>query len=136
MDIHERLQMIMKMHNLNASQFADKIGVQRSSISHILTGRNKPSLDFVQKTLQYFPRVNAEWFVTGKSESSTLKHEEKDLSDVAYSSDSEGLVVESDSGRNEKELPLNSLAKEVEEVTVEKIVWFYSDGSYKVYQQR
>jgi transcriptional regulator with XRE-family HTH domain len=136
MDIHERLQMVMKMHNLNASQFADKIGVQRSSISHILTGRNKPSLDFVQKTLQYFPRVNAEWFVTGKSESNTLKREEKDLSDVAYSFDSEGLVVESDSGKNEKELPLNSLAKEVEEVAVEKIVWFYSDGSYKVYQQR
>src|SRR5690606_6672337 len=66
MGIQNRLQMIMRMNNLNASQFADKIGVQRSSISHIISGRNKPSLDFIQKTLEHFPRVNADWLVTGK----------------------------------------------------------------------
>ncbi len=65
MNIQERLQMVIKMHNLTASSFADKIGVQRSSVSHIMTGRNKPSLDFLEKTLKTFPRVNAHWLITG-----------------------------------------------------------------------
>ena len=64
--IQERLQIVLKMHNLTASAFADKIGVQRSNMSHVLSGRNKPSLDFLEKTLQHFPKVNAKWLVCGQ----------------------------------------------------------------------
>lgn len=66
MTIQERLQIVLKMHNLSASAFADKIGVQRSNMSHVLSGRNKPSLDFLEKTLQHFPKVNAKWLVCGQ----------------------------------------------------------------------
>lgn len=52
--------------NFTATQFAEEIGVQKSGISHILSGRNNPSLDFVQKILQRFPEVNMEWLVLGK----------------------------------------------------------------------
>jgi transcriptional regulator with XRE-family HTH domain len=69
MTIQERLQIVLKMHNLSASAFADKIGVQRSNMSHVLSGRNKPSLDFLEKTLQHFPRVNAKWLVCGQVDS-------------------------------------------------------------------
>jgi transcriptional regulator with XRE-family HTH domain len=53
-------------YSLNASAFADKIGVQRSSLSHLLSGRNKPSLDFILKILEVFPDVDLYWILNGK----------------------------------------------------------------------
>jgi len=50
----ERLTTILKYYNLSAASFAEKIEVQRSSISHLLSGRNKPSLDFVLRTIHVF----------------------------------------------------------------------------------
>src|SRR5210317_2151913 len=61
-----RLRKIMEYHQLSASAFADAIGVQRSSISHLLSGRNKPSLDFVLKVVREFPEVNLYWLLNGK----------------------------------------------------------------------
>ena len=49
----------MKLNSMTASQFADEIGVQRSSVSHILSGRNKPSLEFIQKVMNRFPKVDS-----------------------------------------------------------------------------
>ncbi len=66
MSIKERIQSIIKMNNLTSSAFADKLGVQRSNISHILSGRNKPSLDLLEKIILNFPRVNAHWLITGE----------------------------------------------------------------------
>ena len=56
----------MDYHQLSASMFADKIGVQRSSISHILSGRNKPSLDFILKITGEFQDVDIHWLLNGK----------------------------------------------------------------------
>ena len=61
-----RLKKILEHHHLTASQFADQIGVQRSSISHILSGRNKPSLDFVLKVTDKFSDVDIYWLLNGK----------------------------------------------------------------------
>jgi transcriptional regulator with XRE-family HTH domain len=66
MEIKDRLRLIMDSHKLNAGSFADKIGVQRSNVSHVLSGRNKPGFDFIEKLLLAFPRVSAEWLFTGK----------------------------------------------------------------------
>ena len=68
--IQERLQLILKMHNLTPSAFADKLGVQRSNVSHVISGRNKPSLDFLEKIILNFPRVNAHWLLTGQMSTS------------------------------------------------------------------
>ena len=62
----ERINLILKSRNLNAAQFADEIGVQRSSVSHILTGRNNASLDFLLKVLQRYPEIDTDWLITGK----------------------------------------------------------------------
>ncbi|MEI6747624.1 MAG: helix-turn-helix transcriptional regulator [Bacteroidota bacterium] len=64
----DRISLLIKAKNLSAAQFADEIGVQRSSISHLMSGRNKPSLDLIQKTLQRFPEVSSEWLLFGKGE--------------------------------------------------------------------
>ncbi len=62
----ERLIQLLDLEQLSPSKFADIIGVQRSSISHVLSGRNKPSFDFLQKTLKAFPGLNASWLMTGE----------------------------------------------------------------------
>jgi len=62
----ERMQELMSKEGLTASQLADRIGVQRSAISHILSGRNRPSLDLVMKLLEAFPQVSAEWMLRGQ----------------------------------------------------------------------
>lgn len=69
----ERIHLILKAKNITASKFADEVGVQRSSISHILSGRNNPSLDVVQKILKKFPDISTEWLLSGKGPMSNLK---------------------------------------------------------------
>jgi transcriptional regulator with XRE-family HTH domain len=64
-DFIKRLEIILDYYSLNASTFADKIGVQRSSLSHLLSGRNKPSLDFILKIMDVFPEVDLYWILNG-----------------------------------------------------------------------
>ncbi len=65
-EFSKRLQKILEHYHLSASAFADSIEVQRSSISHILSGRNKPSLDFVLKVIQAYSDVDLYWLLNGK----------------------------------------------------------------------
>ena len=74
--MQERIVLLMKSLGLNPTQFADEIGVQRSSISHILSGRNNPSLDIVTKILNRFKEVDSNWLILGKG-SLFSKSEEK-----------------------------------------------------------
>jgi len=61
-----RLQQFLTAENISPSRLADQIGVQRSGLSHILAGRNKPGFDFIEKMLIAYPSLNAEWLITGK----------------------------------------------------------------------
>lgn len=64
--IQERILLLMKSLGLNPAQFADEIGIQRSSISHIISGRNNPSLDIITKILNRFSDIDSNWLVLGK----------------------------------------------------------------------
>lgn len=64
--IKERIEKVIKAESLTSTRFADAIGVQRSNISHILSGRNKPSLDFIQKVLTTFSSLNSDWLLFGR----------------------------------------------------------------------
>ena len=64
--IIQRVKNIIAAKNMTASRFADHIGVPRSTISHILSGRNNPSLELIQKILDHFPDIRTEWLVRGK----------------------------------------------------------------------
>ena len=66
--MREKLQILMNSENLTGSKLAEYLGIQPSSISHILGGRNKPSLDFVQKILQRYPRINPDWLLLDSDE--------------------------------------------------------------------
>jgi len=68
MSLNERISKVIEYSNLTSSEFADEIDVQRSSISHITSGRNKPSLEFIIKIKSKFPEILWDWLVTGEGE--------------------------------------------------------------------
>ena len=76
----ERMQLLMKINQLSAADLADKLGTERSGISHFLSGRNKPSLAFVIKLLEKFPEINPDWLIMGSGP--MLRSEQKPTATV------------------------------------------------------
>jgi transcriptional regulator with XRE-family HTH domain len=68
MTINDKIKQILIDKNLTPSYFADEIGVQRSSISHILSGRNRPSFDIIQKIIRRFPDLGYDWIMEDESD--------------------------------------------------------------------
>ena len=64
----ERINLLLKAKNITARQFAEEIGIQPSGMSHIMSGRNNPSLDFVMKVIKRWPEVNINWLMLGQGE--------------------------------------------------------------------
>jgi len=92
-DFIKRLEEVLNFYQLSASAFADQIGVQRSSLSHLLSGRNKPSLDFVLKVCEVFDQVTLPWFLKGEghfpknvegNQKTILQNDITNLSDVKW----------------------------------------------------
>ena len=84
--MNERLLKIMEHFNYSPSIFADEIGVIRSSISHIISGRNNPGLELLQKVLIRFPQISSDWLLLGRGEMllSEDVYEAKKLTNVNY----------------------------------------------------
>ena len=82
--MHSRLKYWMEMEALKSSELADIIGVNRATISHILSGRNKPSIDFLQKLLSNYPELNANWLISGVGDmkENQKQNEEKDSKSI------------------------------------------------------
>ncbi|MGB2760210.1 helix-turn-helix transcriptional regulator [Maribacter stanieri] len=109
-----RLKTILAHKELSSAAFADLIDVQRSSISHLLNGRNKPSLEFIMKIDEAFSEVDLQWLLYGegdfpKSENKNQIH----------------------SSNNKNQFEHNSNHK-----TLERIVMFYTDGTFKTYTEK
>jgi len=109
-----RLLEILDFKNLSASQFAEKIGVQKSSVSHVLSKRNKPSLDFIIKISKTFDDISLDWLINGDNSlnSSKTNHEKNSSTHISKKVKNVELT--------EKEL--------------DKIVFFYNDKSYKIFK--
>jgi transcriptional regulator with XRE-family HTH domain len=76
----DRIKLLLEQLSLSPSEFADRIGVQRSSVSHVLSGRNKPSIDFLEKILNVFPGIDTTWLITGKAGTNTPDRNADDTS--------------------------------------------------------
>ncbi len=63
-----RINLILKAKNITARQFAEEIGIQPSGMSHIMSGRNNPSLEFVNKVVRRYPEIDANWLLLGRGE--------------------------------------------------------------------
>lgn len=120
-----RLNRIMEYHDLSAASFADKIDVGRSSISHLLSGRNKPSLDFVMKIIKAFPEVELYWLLNGKG-----SFPKKDIPAPEPEPTSTPPRADLFSEQKEESAPV----QEKTQKKIEKIVIFYSDGSFAAYE--
>tara|TARA_Y100000815_G_scaffold275001_1_gene311047 strand:- start:941 stop:1414 length:474 start_codon:yes stop_codon:yes gene_type:complete len=152
-DFIKRLQIILDYYGLSASAFADRIDVQRSSISHLLSGRNKPSLDFILKVIEIFPEVDLYWILNGKGNfpKSEKKYEEKTdtptlsnsfLEEKKESIAESNLFTQMDYHENnaviennfEKKSTIENLNTLDEEV--DYIVIFYKNGTFKKYHKK
>jgi transcriptional regulator with XRE-family HTH domain len=127
-EIVSRIQTVIEHLEMSVSAFADEIGVQRSSMSHLLNGRNKPSLDFVMKLVDTYPEVDLDWLLKGKG-SFPVKDD-----------------IEDDSVPQENHIKVENLTKQpikpestaFQEPSKEpyKIVMFYDDGTFATFNTK
>ena len=113
LEFAKRLKKVMNYYQLSAAAFADRIDVQRSSISHLLSGRNRPSLDFVLKVLEEFKTVELYWLLNGKG---TFPKNKETLPDI-FSDDAKTTI------------PLSSVTSD----KIDRIIIFYKNGTFKQY---
>jgi transcriptional regulator with XRE-family HTH domain len=134
----DRIQLLLKTMNLSPSQFADEIQVQRSSISHILSGRNKPSLDFVLKILSTYPEINSEWLMFGKNKMMKETKIEKEIMESEKHDivQKEKIKKEEPKSTPDPTLPLFDPEEEKNQGEIEKMVIFYKDGTFKEYSPK
>jgi transcriptional regulator with XRE-family HTH domain len=90
--LKERIEKILAEYQLSPSRFADDIGIQRSGVSHILSGRNKPSLELIQKILARYPDISSDWLVQGNG---PMKKEYFDPNQTFLFEESELKILES-----------------------------------------
>lgn len=157
----QRIQKIFQVKKLTPSAFADKIGVPRSTISHVLSGRNNPSLELVQKILDSFPDIRTEWLVRGQGNMLTntnslfpaeLSFEQPAKEPASGSADDDisipapekeeiikpaGLIDQDQPGEKSPErVEISATANEKKDKTAVKtrrVVVFFSDGTFKEY---
>ncbi len=152
MELKDRILKIMNIERLTASVFADSIGVQRSSISHIISGRNKPSLEFIQKVLNSYPKYSTEWLIMGSGEA--INNNKSDLNTTLSIPQSNSTLFNTDPKPEyeQKNTPINKTIKTVNNAyessksvleaakqtkfndkTVDYIVIFYTDKTFSSY---
>ncbi len=147
-DFSKKLNQIFEYYNLNASSFADKIGVQRSSLSHLLSGRNKPSLDFILRIVDIFPEVDLYWILKNEGAfpkdntppTPTIIQKEIFEEDVLPSEDLfstiDHKVIETTPTPSitETSLPISKEIKISGEI--DQIIIFYKDGTFSHYRPK
>lgn len=133
----DRIIKFMSQEGISATKFADEIGVQRSSVSHILSGRNNPSFEFIQKILNRYKGLNAEWLILGtgqmykKSEQMSLFNQPLTSASVQQPNLFQQPIekissVEADKKNEPVPEPEISSPKKVD-----KILVFYSDKTFE-----
>lgn len=143
MELNDKIKQILVDKSISPSHFADEIGVQRSSISHILAGRNKPSLDIVQKIIRRYPDLGMDWIweddemptvSTPETISETKDYPIKNGHNSGSSSASdfrERIQPVQDTVQNNLSGPdSDSFTTK----SIERILIFYSDGTFKQYK--
>lgn len=132
----DRILEFLKAENKSSAQLAEEIGVQPSGISHIISGRNKPSLDFVLKMLEKYPFISTEWLLFGRG----TMYNDKSMQELFDKSSYIALQNENESDKkdivrpeiNKNDIP-NVNPQKKENVSITRIVLFYSNNSFQEY---
>lgn len=154
----ERIKKIMESEDMTPARFADTLQIGRAVISHILNGRNNPSLDIITKILAHMPQIDSDWLLTGKGDmyrTSDTEKQESASRDLFSEPDlfSQPAVVTTITEQKQDERPQNSIhtiangVSEVHEVVREKIIYqerpekkvsqiiiYYNDNTFEIFQ--
>lgn len=138
----DRIRKLLLNEGLTSGAFADEIGVQRSSLSHILNGRNNPSLDFVIKTKNRFHKLNLTWLLLGEGE---MYLSDNQVTVTEKKSVSSTLNIFDNVSDESKTQPVPELIESLDITDVDddsilpqvdQIVIFYSDKSFHTYRPK
>lgn len=131
--IVQRIEEFRLKEELSSSAFAQKIGVPRSSLSHLISGRNKPSLDLLVKITTIFPQLSLDGLVYGKSTSTlSLEKSIEAPEDITDSSPVKTSVYE-----NTKNPESEIVTNEIDNIAnPEQVILLYKDGSFKNYSTK
>lgn len=154
----ERIKRIMESENMTPARFADNLQIGRAVISHILNGRNNPSLDVITRILTQLPDIDSEWLLTGLG--NMYKSEMNDHIDIKnqsslpdlfsqLSQENENSVYSTKDSENikyRKENIVESYQKEVQETVNERIIYkeapskkvkqiiiYYTDNTFEAF---
>ena len=124
----KRLESLMENNHLNATAFAEKIDVQRSSVSHILSKRNKPSLEFILKINEHFEEADLEWLLLGEKQDQekhpTLLKEKVEVSEI-------DAIEHKTKYEITQGMPQKKENSNTDEIS--QIIQLYKDGSFRTY---
>lgn len=140
MDFSNRLEEILEAYKLTAATLADDIDINRSTISHLLSGRNKPSLDLIMKLHRRFPDVALNWWLYGDGERSPVAHSNADKSKQQVEEEKEeSKINELVNKEKPDEIPvpkinLSDSIPSNNSKTVERVILFYTDGTFSTYK--
>ena len=129
-EIVKRIEEILEEQQLSSSAFADTIGVQRSSISHVLSGRNKPSLEFILKIVRAFPAYSTDWLLFGITTESSATYAIPTDDKSSSTTKEVSFITQSmpDELPTPSPIPTSKLQAEID-----KIVLLYKDGRFTEY---
>lgn len=134
--MRDRIIEFLRVENKSSAQLAEEIGVQPSGISHIISGRNKPSLDFVLKMLEKYPFLSTDWLLFGRGS----MYNDQSIKNLFDSDTEKNNLKKTENERNKLELTdskLNEILKsspgKTEKTVLTRIVLFYEDNSFREY---
>lgn len=139
--MRERIIQVMEQERMTQAQFAAAIGIQRAAMSHIISGRNNPSLDVMQKILSCFPAVNPDWLLLGKGEMfrdhaaspDSLFEENQVPAKIEIIPDSEPALQANEKSDDKQPSEKQEACAISVSKTVSKIMVFYSDNTYEMF---
>lgn len=136
----DRIAHIMRAKNLKASDFANLLGIQPSGVSHILAGRNKPSLEFVKKIKETFPEYNLDWIIFGTGPMTTSEPFREPVIETTNvpPSNTGMLPFDFDQPQNNEDLmnPIDETEPHLGSTGVKSMIVLYEDGTFETYSPR
>ena len=133
----KRLEKVFDHYDLTATSFSEKVNVGKATISHLLSGRNKPSLDFVLKTVKAFPEVELYWLLNGKGSFPTenLPQKDKEIEIDKYHDKQEDQLSLHDQLTDEPAKKESTVSKYPNKKLV-RVILCYEDGSFENFDPR
>ena len=136
-----RINLILRAKNITARQFAEEIGIQPSGMSHILSGRNNPSLEFLTKVIRRYPEIDANWLLLGRGAMYTSQSAATVTPTLPSTSDAEPVPVNEEpetelweESNDELELPDDEVKHSPTGRRIVKMVVLYDDHTFAEYR--